>query len=375
MNRYPFTITNKRLVLGAVIALSLLGHEYLYAASHTKTDKIVVAHRGASGYLPEHSMAAKELAFEMGADYIEQDLVLSKDNKLLVLHDLYLDNVTDVASVYPSRAREDGHFYAIDFTYAEIKKLRLTERFKVVEGKQVAVFPTRSPLWQGQHTVHLFEQELALIAKLNAKNNKAVGIYTEIKSPSFHRNEGKDISKSVLSALKKAGFDKKSSNVYLQSFDAIELQRIDSELLPSMQMDLKLVQLIAMTSWGLTKVYDANEVSNYSYDWMFAADGMSKVAEYADGVGPFKRMLISKNSTADKLDISPLVTRAHDAGLVVHPYTFRADEGRVEKYANSFEDMLDIFYFKLGVDGVFTDYPDRAVKFLECKANSKSSSS
>ena len=375
MNRYPFTITNKRLVLGAVIALSLLGHEYLYAASHTKTDKIVVAHRGASGYLPEHSMAAKELAFEMGADYIEQDLVLSKDNKLLVLHDLYLDNVTDVASVYPSRAREDGHFYAIDFTYAEIKKLRLTERFKVVEGKQVAVFPTRSPLWQGQHTVHLFEQELALIAKLNAKNNKAVGIYTEIKSPSFHRNEGKDISKSVLSTLKKAGFNKKSSNVYLQSFDAIELKRIDSELLPSMQMDLKLVQLIAMTSWGLTKVYDANEVSNYSYDWMFAADGMSKVAEYADGVGPFKRMLISKNSTADKLDISPLVTRAHDAGLVVHPYTFRADEGRVEKYANSFEDMLDIFYFKLGVDGVFTDYPDRAVKFLESKANSKSSSS
>jgi len=375
MNRYPFTITNKRLVLGAVIALSLLGHEYLYAASHTKTDKIVVAHRGASGYLPEHSMAAKELAFEMGADYIEQDLVLSKDNKLLVLHDLYLDNVTDVASVYPSRAREDGHFYAIDFTYAEIKKLRLTERFKVVEGKQVAVFPTRSPLWQGQHTVHLFEQELALIAKLNAKNNKAVGIYTEIKSPSFHRNEGKDISKSVLSALKKAGFNKKSSNVYLQSFDAIELKRIDSELLPSMQMDLKLVQLIAMTSWGLTKVYDANEVSNYSYDWMFAADGMSKVAEYADGVGPFKRMLISKNSTADKLDISPLVTRAHDAGLVVHPYTFRADEGRVEKYANSFEDMLDIFYFKLGVDGVFTDYPDKAVKFLESKANSKSSSS
>jgi len=375
MNRYPFTITNKRLVLGAVIALSLLGHEYLYAASHTKTDKIVVAHRGASGYLPEHSMAAKELAFEMGADYIEQDLVLSKDNKLLVLHDLYLDNVTDVASVYPSRAREDGHFYAIDFTYAEIKKLRLTERFKVVEGKQVAVFPTRSPLWQGQHTVHLFEQELALIAKLNAKNNKAVGIYTEIKSPSFHRNEGKDISKSVLSALKKAGFNKKSSNVYLQSFDAIELKRIDSELLPSMQMDLKLVQLIAMTSWGLTKVYDANEVSNYSYDWMFAADGMSKVAEYADGVGPFKRMLISKNSTADKLDISPLVTRAHDAGLVVHPYTFRADEGRVEKYANSFEDMLDIFYFKLGVDGVFTDYPDRAVKFLESKANSQSSSS
>jgi len=375
MNRYPFTITNKRLVLGAVIALSLLGHEYLYAASHTKTDKIVVAHRGASGYLPEHSMAAKELAFEMGADYIEQDLVLSKDNKLLVLHDLYLDNVTDVASVYPSRAREDGHFYAIDFTYAEIKKLRLTERFKVVEGKQVAVFPTRSPLWQGQHTVHLFEQELALIAKLNAKNNKAVGIYTEIKSPSFHRNEGKDISKSVLSALKKAGFNKKSSNVYLQSFDAIELKRIDSELLPSLQMDLKLVQLIAMTSWGLTKVYDANEVSNYSYDWMFAADGMSKVAEYADGVGPFKRMLISKNSTADKLDISPLVTRAHNAGLVVHPYTFRADEGRVEKYANSFEDMLDIFYFKLGVDGVFTDYPDRAVKFLESKANSKSSSS
>jgi glycerophosphoryl diester phosphodiesterase len=375
MKKYPFTITNKRLITGAVITLALLAHDYLYAANSVKADKIVVAHRGASGYLPEHSMDSKELAFKMGADYIEQDLVLSKDNQLLVLHDLYLDNVTDVAAVYPSRARGDGHFYAIDFTYDEIKQLRLTERFKVVDGKQVAVFASRTPLWQGQHKVHLFEQELALIAKLNAENDKNVGIYTEIKSPSFHRNEGKDISKIVLGALKKAGFDKKSSNIYLQSFDAIELKRIDSELLPSMQMDLKLVQLIAMTSWGLTKEYHANKVSNYSYDWMFAADGMSKVAEYADGVGPFKRMLISKKSTANKLEITPLLSRAHAAGLVVHPYTFRADEGRVEKYANSFEDMLDIFYFKLGVDGVFTDYPDKAVKFLKSKGYDNGASS
>ena len=375
MKKYPFTITNKRLLTGAVITLALLAHDYLYATSNTQADKIVVAHRGASGYLPEHSMDSKELAFKMGADYIEQDLVLSKDNQLLVLHDLYLDNVTDVAAVYPSRARGDGHFYAIDFTYDEIKQLRLTERFKVVDGKQVAVFASRTPLWQGQHKVHLFEQELALIAKLNAENDKNVGIYTEIKSPSFHRNEGKDISKIVLSALKKAGFDKKSSKIYLQSFDAIELKRIDNELLPSMQMDLKLVQLIAMTSWGLTKEYHANKASNYSYDWMFAADGMSKVAEYADGVGPFKRMLISKNSTANKLEITPLLSRAHAAGLVVHPYTFRADKGRVEKYANSFEDMLDIFYFKLGVDGVFTDYPDKAVKFLKSKGYNNGASS
>ena len=329
--------------------------------------KIVIAHRGASGYLPEHSMASKKLAFEMGADYIEQDIVLSKDNKLLVLHDLYLDRVTDVAQIFAGRARADGRYYAIDFTYDEIKTLRLTERFVIENNQQIAKYPERSKLWQGDYQVHLLKDELALIAALNTASNKNVGIYPEIKAPSFHRNEGKDISLLVLQEIKRFGYDQQDDKVYLQSFDANELQRIDSQLLPKLEMDLKLVQLIANTFWGITKIYTANGSEKYNYDWMFQAGAMPKIAQYAEGIGPHKRMLISKASAKNKLVITPMLESAHRAGLVVHPYTFRLDAGRVEGYADSFEDMLDIFYFTLGVDGVFTDFPDRVVEFLRLK--------
>jgi glycerophosphoryl diester phosphodiesterase len=331
------------------------------------SQKIVIAHRGASGYLPEHSMAAKQLAFEMGAHYIEQDIVLSKDDKLLVLHDIYLDRVTDVAEIFPDRARADGRYYAIDFNFQEIATLRLTERFQVKNNQQVAQFPDRSPLWKGNYKIHQLKDEVELITKLNKQKNLEVGIYPEIKAPSFHRREGKDISLIVLKELKALGYSKKQHKLYLQSFDANELKRIDKILMPKLKMDLKLVQLIANTSWGLTKVYSAKGTTNYSYDWMFKATAMQKIADYAEGIGPYKRMLITMKSSKNKLIITPMLQRAHQAGLVVHPYTFRLDKGRVEKYADSFEHMLDIFYFELGVDGVFTDFPDRAVNFLKGK--------
>lgn len=358
----------------SIILVGLIFSAHLHAqkqkditATINSTEKIVIAHRGASGYLPEHSMASKRLAFEMGADYIEQDIVLSKDDKLLVLHDLYLDRVTDVAKVYPNRAREDERYYAIDFTFKEIQKLQMTERFRLKAGKQVAQFPARTPLWQGDYKVHQLKDELDLIAKLNAQQQKKVGIYPEIKSPSFHRKEGKDISLILLKALKKAGFINKKDKIFLQSFDANELVRIDKELMPKLEMDLNLVQLIANTHWGITKIYTEKNVSNYSYEWMFKAGAMVKIADYADGIGPYKRMLITKKSRKNKLIISPMLKRAQQAGLVVHPYTFRLDKGRVEKYADSFEHMLEIFYFDLGVEGVFTDFPDRAVNFLKAK--------
>ena len=148
------------------------------------SQKIVIAHRGASGYLPEHSMAAKQLAFEMGAHYIEQDIVLSKDDKLLVLHDLYLDRVTDVAEIFPDRARADGRYYAIDFNFQEIATLRLTERFQVKNNQQVAQFPDRSPLWKGNYKIHQLKDEVELITKLNKQNNLEVGICLLYTSPS-----------------------------------------------------------------------------------------------------------------------------------------------------------------------------------------------
>ncbi|QXO15844.1 glycerophosphodiester phosphodiesterase [Vibrio ostreae] len=345
------------------ISLSLLA---LACSSAAFANPLVIAHRGASGYLPEHTLPAKAMAYAMKPDYIEQDVVMTKDDQLVVLHDHYLDRVTDVAERFPDRARNDGRYYAIDFTLAEIKTLRVTEGFKLDEqGNKVAGFPQRFPMWQSDFRVPTLAEEIELIQGLNKSLGYNIGIYPEIKAPWFHRHEGKDISKAVLTTLKQYGYDSKDDKIYLQCFDANELKRINDELLPQMNMDLNLVQLMAYTDWNETMVYQNGQAKPYDYDWMFAADGMEKVAQYADGIGPWKPMLVDEKSTRDHLMIKPLMNHAKQAGLVVHPYTFRADPGRIAPYATDFNDMLDVFINQVKVDGVFTDFPDQAVSFLQ----------
>ncbi|MCL4154130.1 UNVERIFIED_CONTAM: hypothetical protein GTU68_035962 [Idotea baltica] len=333
-------------------------------------DKLVIAHRGASGYLPEHSIAAKAMAYAMGADYIEQDVVMSKDNQLLILHDHYLDRVTNVADIFPNRKRQDGRYYAIDFTLSEIQSLMMTEGFNVDKnGQQKAIYPERFPLWKSKFSVHTLADEIELIQGLNKSTGKNIGIYVEIKSPAFHLHEGKDISKAVLKELKRYGYDKTNDKVFVQSFDAIDLQRIKQQLLPQLNMQVKLVQLIAMTDWQETLIYQQNKTTAYNYDWMLQPSGMQKIATYADGIGPWKPMLV--NTKSQPVKSNGLLEAAHKAGLVVHPYTFRADSGRIPEYAQDFDDLLKIFYFDIGVDGLFTDYPDKAVQFLDKRDHNK----
>jgi len=327
--------------------------------------KLVIAHRGASGYLPEHSIAAKAMAYAMDADYIEQDVVMSKDDQLLVLHDHYLDRVTNVAELFPERIREDGRYYAIDFTLAEIQTLLMTEGFTLENGQPTAIFPERFPLWQSNFKVHTLADEIELIQGLNKSTGKDVGIYPEIKSPAFHLNQGKDISKAVLQELRRYGYHKKDSKAFVQSFDPIELRRIKQQLLPELNMQIKLVQLIAMTSWQETQIYQQGSSRNYNYDWMLKAEAMVEVATYADGIGPWKDMLINSEQSAKKPISNGILEAAHKAGLVVHPYTFRADSGRIPEFAQDFNDLLQVYYFDIGVDAVFTDFPDKAVKFLQ----------
>ncbi|ELV8853272.1 glycerophosphodiester phosphodiesterase [Vibrio fluvialis] len=345
-----------------ILTLSLLA---LACSASVSANPLVIAHRGASGYLPEHTLAAKALAYGMKPDYIEQDVVMTKDDQLVVLHDHYLDRVTDVAERFPGRARADGRYYAIDFTLAEIKSLRVTEGFNIDDkGNKVAGFPDRFPMWKSTFTVPTFAEEIELIQGLNKSLGYDIGIYPEIKAPWFHRHEGKDISKAVLDVLKQYGYDSKEDKVYLQCFDANELKRIHDELLPSMKMDLNLVQLMAYTDWNETMTYQGEQATPYSYDWMFEPGGMKKVAQYADGIGPWKPMLVDDKSTKDNIIIKPLMGEAKAAGLVVHPYTFRADKGRIAPYAENFDGMLDVFYNQVKVDGLFTDFPDKAVSFL-----------
>ncbi len=312
-------------------------------------NKLVIAHRGASGYLPEHTIAAKAMAFAQGADFIEQDLVMTKDDEIVVLHDHLLDTVTNVRDLFPDRARADGSYYVVDFTLAEIRRLAVTERFEKDDVK-LAVYEDRFPLGKSSFRINTFAEEIELIQGLNKTTGRNVGIYPEIKSPAFHRAESKDISAAVLRTLKQYGYTTKQDLVFLQCFDTHELQRIHQQLLPGMDMSIPLVQLLG---------------TGPKYESALTEQGLSMIATFADGIGPSIELIVAPNSSRSDLKVSELVDQAHKLGLVVHPYTFRRDE--LPSYADSYQQLLEIYLDDIGVDGVFTDFPDLATAYLDNK--------
>ena len=302
--------------------------------------RIVIAHRGASGYLPEHTLEAVAVAHAMGADYLEQDVVLTKDDVPVVLHDIHLDTVTDVARRFPDRKREDGRYYVIDFTLAEVKQLRVHERVSLGSGQ--AVFPGRFPVGAASFEVPTLEEELQLVQGLNKSTGREAGVYPEIKEPAWHRKQGKDLSPVVLDLLARYGYRTKADRVYLQCFDFEEVHRIRSEL----RFQGRIVQLLGDTP-------DFNHLRTRA--------GLAEIAKVADGIGPPMQAVIA-GRTGSAYQVTDLVRDAHAAGLVVHPYTFRADA--LPEWGGSFEDLLRAFFDVAQVDGVFTDQTDRAVAFL-----------
>ncbi|WP_254712582.1 glycerophosphodiester phosphodiesterase [Polaribacter haliotis] len=296
--------------------------------------KIVIAHRGASGYLPEHTMEAKAMAYAMNVDYIEQDLVLSKDNVPIVIHDIYLDDVTDVATKFTDRKREDNRYYVIDFTFEELQTLAVSERFNPKTGEQF--YKNRFPKGKGNFKLHSFQQEIELIQGLNKSTGKNIGIYPEIKEPEFHKKEGKNLTEIVLKILADYGYKTKKDNCILQCFDAKELESIRKEL----KSDLFLVQLMEFPE---------------------EAKNLKHFATYADGIGPWYKQILDKKIN-DKWEFTSLVLDAHELGLKVHPYTFRADQ--LDEF-NSFEEMMQTLLIDANVDGAFTDFPDKIVEFLK----------
>jgi len=301
----------------------------------TKTaKKMVIAHRGASGYLPEHTLASKAMAFAMHPDFLEQDLVLSKDNVPVVIHDIHLETVTDVAQKFGDRKRKDGRFYVIDFTYNELLQLNVTERFDPENGKPI--FEGRYPLWKSKFKLHSLQDEIELIQGLNKSTGKNIGIYPEIKNPEFHLKEGKDISEIVLKVLSDYGYSEKKDNCILQCFDAKELKRIRQEL----KSELFLVQLIEFKE-------DEKHLKEY--------------VTYANGIGPWYKNIMKGKDKQGNWQTTNLVKEAHDLGLVVHAYTFRADD--LGKFEN-FDALLDFGFNTLNLDGIFTDFPDTTMSFL-----------
>lgn len=327
----------------------------------TPQKPIIVAHRGASGYLPEHSLPCKAMAYAMKPDYLEQDVVLSKDGYPVILHDRFLDRVTDVSFCYPLKQRNDGHFYAIDFTLKELRTLKFTEGFK--DEKLTPNYPERFPVFHSSFSLHTLEEEIQLIQGLNHSTGNSVGLYVEIKSPWFHKKEGQDITRVVLKTLKKYGYSKKTDPVYLQCFDYNELKRIKNELLPEMEMDLKLVLLITLDD-DESYTLENGRWKEYSMKWILTPEGIKEIANYVDGIGPHYEMIITNASQKGKLQRTQLIPLAHQYQLEVHPYTFRKDQGKVPLWADSFEEYVKVF-FKEGVDGIFTDFPDLGVKIRD----------
>ena len=313
-------------------------------------EKIVIAHRGASGYLPEHTLAAKAMAHAMGAHYIEQDVVMTKDDALIVLHDITLDRTTDVAEKFPGRVRDDGRYYAIDFTLEEVRSLAATEAFVMEEGKKVQGYKNRFPINLSSFSVPTLEEEIQLIQGLNKSTGKDVGIYPEIKQPKFHRDEGKDISTAVVKLLKEYGYFSRSEKVFLQTFSFEELKEIRTNIFTEVGVEIDLILLVG---------------NKNTYPWIFEEGGMEKIAKFADGIGPDKGLVIFRESTASNTQVTPLVSRAHAAGLKVHPYTYRLDPGQIPNYADNFDELLRKHFLDADVDGIFTDFPDKAVKFLQ----------
>ncbi|MGS2721849.1 glycerophosphodiester phosphodiesterase [Paraglaciecola aestuariivivens] len=310
------------------------------ASKSTIYKPLVIAHRGASGYLPEHTLEAATLAYAQGADYIEQDLVVSKDLQLIVLHDIHLETVTDVALKFPNRQRKDGRFYVLDFTLAELKTLKVHER---KNAKGSPVFAKR---YQGnaEFSIATFDEQIELIGQLNRQFNKNIGLYPEIKSPSWHRKQGVDISQLVLDKLRAHQLDDASKAVYVQCFDFNETKRLRQQL----GAKVKLIQLIADNSW--------NESSN-DYTYLTTPEGLKEIAKVAQGIGPWIPQLVDL-PTQQSTGLSKL---AHELGLSIHPYTFRKDS--LPKNVSSSEALNMLFKIEK-VDGIFTDFTDTVVTHL-----------
>jgi len=305
---------------------------------------IVIAHRGASGYLPEHTRPAKVLAHIQGADFLEQDIVATRDNELLVMHDVVLDTVSNVAELFPGRQRDDGRFYARDFDLAEIRELTAWERMGL-DGK--AVYPGRYPAKTGHYKIHTLRDELQLVNRLNAATGRQVGIYPEIKRPEWHKQDGVDITPLVLEQLHEFDGADNPDRIFVQCFDDAEVRRIATDL----DCPWRLVQLIGKNSWGEAAT---------DYDVIRQEEGLAALAEIVDGIGPHIDHLYDRDG--DKLRSSGLVEQAHAVGLVVHPYTFRSDD--LPRDFASFEALVTFCVEELAIDGLFTDFTDKVVEII-----------
>lgn len=300
---------------------------------------LVIAHRGASGYRPEHTLEAYTLAVEMGADYIEPDLVSTSDGVLVARHENEIGGTTDVAQRYPERETTkliDGDtvrgWFTEDFTLAELRTLRARERLAF-----------RDQSYNGQFGIPTFDEVLALADSLGRARGRVVGVYPETKHPSYFRSIGLPLEPALLESLRRAGWDRADAPVFIQSFEVGNLRSL------STSTDVRLIQLIA----GGSPADRSADNGVPTYAEMLTEEGLRQVASYAYGIGPEKRLVLPWQSGA-----TSLVRDAHAAGLKVHVWNLRREAQFMDTVFGGDLGQEVRAFMAAGVDGYFTDNPD-----------------
>lgn len=358
-------------VVSAIVVLLSQGSVTAYPTL-SGAPPLVIGHRGASGYLPEHTLEAYQMAIEQGADFIEPDLVSTKDGVLIARHEPNLIDTTNVSEIakFADRRKtvavdgaEQEGFFSEDFTLAEIKELRARQ-----------AMPQRDQSYNDQYEIPTLQEIIDLVKQTEADTGRRVGIYPETKHPTYFDQLGLSLEEPLIETLVASDFTD-PQRVFIQSFEVTNLKDQLTALMSDAGIELPLVQL-----------YDEFQLQPYdfvvsgdprTYGDLISADSLSNfVSTYASGIGPWKRTFVLTEPVDPPVDangdgtpevterltgeILPVIENAHAAGLQVHPYTFRDEEKylTVDYQGDPIAEYQQ--FYELGVDGVFSDFPDTA---------------
>lgn len=315
---------------------------------------IVIGHRGACGYRPEHTLASYELAIQMGADYIEPDIVSSKDGVLVARHENEISETTDVSDVreFANRkttkiieGQEVTGWFTEDFTLAELKTLRAKERL-----------PFRNRAFDGDFEIPTLQEIIDLAKKSSTETGRAIGIYPETKHSTYFKSIHLSLEEPLVALLEANGYTSKHDPIFIQSFEVENLKQLN-QMTP-----LPLVQLLAS---GEQQPYDLMvKGDSRTYADLTHPAELAKIAQYAAAIGPYKGLIVPINQKKQKKRLQPptcLIDDAHGVGLKVHTWTFRNEQQYLAPDYNGNSEAEYEQFFKLGIDGVFSDFPDTAV--------------
>jgi glycerophosphoryl diester phosphodiesterase len=328
---------------------------------HVSTRPLVIGHRGACGYRPEHTLESYRLAIRLGADYIEPDLVPTRDGVLVARHENEISGTTDVASHPEFAGRRatkviDGHemtgWFTEDFTLAELRTLRATERLPELRPQNT--------IFDGRYAIPTFQEILDLAATEERRLGRPIGIYPETKHPSYFASIGLPLEQPLVTTLERNGLADRTDHVLIQSFEVGSLRTLSG------LTGVRLIALLDSTGgpWDLTVSGD-----DRTYADLATPAGLDLLAGFVWGVGADKDLLVPRSATGALRPATSVVQDAHAAGLAVHAWTFRAEnrflppEFRVGAIPDARGDVIAEYelFLDLGVDGVFTDHPDTAV--------------